>query len=322
LGKAYEKFFSIKPARYTNITLAKATRNNKKLTVYELEGHPKFKSKKHQDFRFPVRCDTNNTYFVNHCVQLEKIGRVPYQTNHILPEGRGNGKIYDPRIKYINKKWIFSFSMECDKQAYKLTDKSLGIDLGLTKLAVASFGGEEIVFHNINKSKRVRTLERKKAHIHRIMSRKYRVNGNHEKTKNVLKYENLYRSIEAKLANIRNNYTHQTTHKLVSLLPYRVVMEDLKIKSMLKNRHVSKAIRDQTWGYFIRQMKYKCEDYGIKFMQVPVFYPSSKTCSRCGHVKKDFKWGESVYKCKECGLVIDRDYNAAINLERYEVPIE
>lgn len=94
-------------------------------------------------------------------------------------------------------------------------------------------------------------------------------------------------------------------------------MEDLCVKDMLKNKHLSKYIHEQCFYEFIRQMEYKCEWNGIEFVQVDRYYPSSKTCSQCGHVKKNLKLSDRTYVCDECGLVIDRDYNAAINLSKY-----
>ena len=94
-------------------------------------------------------------------------------------------------------------------------------------------------------------------------------------------------------------------------------MEDLSVKDMQKDKHLSPYIQEQCFYEFIRQMKYKCEWNGIEFVQADRYYPSSKTCSNCGHVKKDLKLKDRKYVCSECGFVIDRDYNAAINLSRY-----
>lgn len=95
-------------------------------------------------------------------------------------------------------------------------------------------------------------------------------------------------------------------------------MEDLNVIGMMKNRHLSKAIAQQKFYEFKRQMKYKCERYGIKFVQVPRNYPSSKMCSCCGNIKKDLKLSDRTYKCEYCGLEIDRDYNASLNLAKYK----
>jgi putative transposase len=253
LDDAYGKFFAIKPARFTKKMIAKATRTKKKLVPYDLEGHPKFKSKKDNDFKFPVRSDS--TYFKGNSVNIEKIGKIQYQTNYDLPQGKVAVKISNPRIKFENNKWMLSFGMECEKQAPKLTDKSLGIDLGIKTLATASFGGEKITFHNINKSKRVRNLERKRKHVQRNISRKYRTNGSYEKTASIKWEEDKLRQINTRLSNIRKDYTHQTTHKFISLLPYRVVMEDLNVRGMMKNKHLAKSIQDCRWAEFIRQMR-------------------------------------------------------------------
>lgn len=134
-----------------------------------------------------------------------------------------------------------------------------------------------------------------------------------------MREEEKLRKIYAKIANIRENYIHQITHSLIFMLPQRVVMEDLNISGMMKNKHLSKAITEQCLHKFIRQMKYKCEWNGIEFVQADRFFPSSKTCSGCGCVKSDLKLSDRIYICNDCGLVIDRDYNAAVNLSRYVV---
>lgn len=178
--------------------------------------------------------------------------------------------------------------MECENQTPILTDKSMGIDLGIKDLAVIEYDGEPIVFHNINKSKKMRLLNKRLKHLQRDISRKYeanRIGNKYVKTKNIEKQETKLRKLYAHITNIRQNYIHQTTHKLVSLLPQRVVMEDLNVSGMMKNKHLSKAVQEQCFYEFIRQMKYKCEWNGIEFVQVDRFYPSSKTCSNCGCIK-------------------------------------
>lgn len=289
LSKAYDRFF-------------------KKLSRF-----PKFKSRKRSRVSFPVR---ETVYFKNGCVHVEKIGKVAYKTNYDLPQGRGY-KFSNPRIFNDNGKWILTFGIECESQAPILTDKPMGIDVGVKDLAVVAFGDEQIVFHNINKSKRIRTLERKKRHVSRVISRKYRTNGSYAKTKGIEKYERILKTINYRLACIRKDYIHQTTHTLVSMLPRVVCVEDLNVIGMMKNRHLSRAIQDQCLGEFFRQMEYKCAWNGIELVKVGRFYPSSKTCSCCGEVKHDLRLSERTYKCPHCGLVIDRDYNAAINLMKY-----
>lgn len=281
-------------------------------------GFPKFKSRKRSKPSFPV--GTQNLWFDNKgFAHIGKIGRVHFKTDFELPIGRGH-KFLNPRISFVNDKWLLSFGMECENQAPTLTDKPMGIDLGVKDLAVAEFDGSPIAFHNINKSKRMRQLKQKQKRLQRSISRKYEANrkGNrYVKTKNIERQEAQLRKLHTRITNIRMNYIHQSTHALVSLLPCRVVMEDLNIQGMMKNRHLSKAIQEQCLYEFIRQMKYKCEWNGIEFVQVDRFYPSSKTCSKCGNVKRNLKLSDRMYHCDSCGAVIDRDYNAAINLSRH-----
>lgn len=294
LHKAYDKFFK------------------------KTGGFPKFKSRRKAKANYPV-C-ANRLSFNDGCVQIQKVGKVKYKSDFDFPQGHGC-KFSNPRISYINGKWILSFGIECESQAPTLTDKSIGIDLGIKDLAVAAYGDEQLVFPNINKSKRVRTIKRRILLTQRAISRKYEANrqGNrYTKMNNIKRLEDKLRKLHARLANIRSNYIHQTTHGLVSLLPKRVVMEDLNVSGMMKNRHLSKAIAEQGFYEFIRQMRYKCEWNGIEFVQADRFYPSSKTCSCCGSIKHDLKLSDRTYVCGECGLTIDRDFNAAINLSRYE----
>lgn len=285
----------------------------------KLSGFPKFKSRKRSKLSYPV-C-ANRFYFVdNNMVQIQKLGKVRYKTDFNLPLDKEH-KFSNPRITNRNGKWLLSFGMECENQTPKLTDMSMGIDLGIKDLAIAECNGQ-IVFHNINKSKKMKELCKKQKHLQRSISRKYEANKQckkYIKTKNIERLENKLRKLYCHISNIRQNYIHQCTHALVSLLPSRVVMEDLNITGMIKNRHLARAIQEQCLYEFIRQMRYKCEWNGIEFIQANRFYPSSKTCSCCGNVKRDLKLSDRTYKCDICGLTIDRDYNAAINLSKYAI---
>ena len=280
-------------------------------------GFPKFKSRKRSKPNFPIR---ESVYFKDErFVVIEKIGKVKFKTDFNLPIGRGN-KFLNPRISSVNDKWILSFGMESENQAPVLTDKSMGIDLGVKDSAIVACGDKKLVFHNINKSKKVRFIKKKQTHLQRSISRKYEANRQGKKyikTRNIERAETKLRKLYAKLANIRSNYIHQSTHAIVSLLPKRIVMEDLNVVGMMKNRHLSKSIQEQCFYEWIRQIKYKCEWNGIEFIQVGRFYPSSKRCSCCGEIKTNLKLSDRIYKCDKCGTVIDRDYNAALNLSRY-----
>lgn len=199
-------------------------------------------------------------------------------------------------------------------------DLSIGIDLGIKDLAIVNVLDEPI--KNINKTAKVRKLKKRLRRLQRQVSRKYEANkqGNKFiKTNNIIKLERQIKLIHRKLSNIRNNHIHQATNKIIKLKPYRVVMEDLNIKGMMKNKHLSKAIAEQCLYEFIRQMNYKSKFNGIEFIQVDRFFPSSKKCSCCGKIKTDLKLKDRIYKCSYCKLEIDRDKNASYNLGNYNI---
>jgi len=277
---------------------------------------PKFKKKNKCKDKYPVRSD--RFYFYNNYVTIEKIGKVKYQTNYELPQGRNIHKFTNPRIKYENNKWILTFGMEYNKQIQILSDNSMGIDLGVKDLAIVSCGNEFITFKNINKINKIKKINKQLKHAQRKVSKKYHKNGNYKKSNNILKTEKRVKQLYNKLSNIRKNYIHQITRQLVNMLPKRIVMEDLNVSGMMKNKHLSKAIAEQCFYEFRRQMEYKCEEYGIEFILADRFYPSSKLCSNCGFKDKDLKLKDRIYKCNNCGLVIDRDQNASINLMNYK----
>ena len=278
---------------------------------------PKFKSKKKSKPSFPVRSEIwfDDKGFVH----IEKLKSVKYKTDFDLPTGKG-AKFTNARISYKCGKWQLSFGMECESQAPELNDYSVGIDLGVKSTMVVAYDNDKkLVFDNINKSRKIRMLKKKIKHTQRSISRKYEANkqGNkYIKTNNIERQEEQLRKLHKRISDIRMNYIHQSTHKLVSLLPKRIVMEDLNVLGMMKNRHLSKAIQEQCFFEIIRQMQYKCEWNGIEFVQVDRFYPSSKMCHNCGCIKSDLKLSDRTYVC-ECGYTEDRDYNAALNLMSY-----
>jgi putative transposase len=152
------------------------------------------------------------------------------------------------------------------------------------------------------------------------VSRKYensRVGKIYKKTNNIIKLEKRILKLNHKLSNIRNNYIHQTTTEIINREPMFIAIEDLNIQGMMKNKHLSKAIQEQCLYEFRRQIEYKSLWNNIKVIDVDRWYPSSKTCSECGNIKKDLKLSDREYVCTECGCIIDRDYNASINLMKY-----
>ena len=277
-----------------------------------LSDKPQFKSRRKSKKSFyNDNCKLKVKYgkFIN----IEKVGWI--KTNEQIPIGV---KYSNPRISYDNKYWYISVGIEEEEIQEKLTDVSLGIDLGLKELAVCSNGK---VYKNINKSYVVRKIEKRLKRLQKQVSRKYEQNKKgkeYVKTKNIIKLEKQIQQVHRRLANIRNNYLHQTTTNIVKTKPYRVVIEDLAVSNMMKNKHLSNAIRKQGFYEFRRQLEYKCKFRGIELVVADRFYPSSKTCSQCGKIKKDLKLKDRVYKCS-CGLNIDRDLNASINLSKYKL---
>jgi len=292
LNRAYDRFF-------------------KGITKY-----PKFKTKKKSRKSFYVRYD--RIKFNDNKVNIEKIGKVKYKTNYDIPI---LSKYNNPRCSYDGKYWYLTFGYEQSENKAELNkDLSIGIDLGVKDLAVASCLDKPV--KNINKSVRVRKLKKKLKRLQRQLSRKYEANksGNmYVKTQNIIRLEKTIKLIHRKLINIRNNHIHQATSSIIKLRPYRVVMEDLNISGLMKNKHLSEKIAEQKFYEFIRQMRYKCEFNDIEFIQADRFYPSSKLCSCCGSKKENLKLRDRIYDCDKCGFTIDRDKNASINLGKYKL---
>jgi len=272
---------------------------------------PRFKSRKKSKPSFYN--DNIKLKVKDNAVLIEKVGWVTVKKNSIPM----NCKYTNPRISFDGKYWFIAVGIDKEKPSVELTDESIGIDVGIKDLAICSNG---MAFKNINKARLVKKLEKKLCRLQRKISRKYEMNKEGRKfvkTSNIIKLEKQIRLLYRKLSNIRNNHLHQATTKIVKTKPSRVVMETLNIKGMMKNKHLSKAIAEQGIYEFKRQLQYKCEFYGIKFVEADKWYPSSKTCSECGHIKNKLSLSERTYVCAECGCVIDRDYNASVNLSRY-----
>ena len=281
-----------------------------------LAQRPKFKNKKKSKKSFYVRYDAIK--FSNNRVNIEKIGKVKYSSNYKIPK---LDKYTNPRCHFDGKYWYLTFGFEHgESQASLNEDLSIGIDLGISHLAIVNHLDKPI--KNINKSKEVRRLKKKLKRLQRQVSRKYEMNkkgSKFVKTNNIIKLERQIKLVHRRLNNIRNNHIHQATSKIIKLNPYRVVMEGLNVSGMMKNKHLAEKIAEQKFYEFKRQMKYKCEFNKIEFALADRWYPSSKACSCCKNIKKDLKLSDRTYICNECGLVIDRDKNASINLGNYKL---
>ena len=281
-------------------------------------GFPKFKSKKKSKDKFYSRYD--KIYFKGNVVNLEKIGKVQCRHDYDI-DLSGITKFSNPRVSFNGRVWVLSVGIEVEAEKERLNNFTVGVDLEIKTLAVTNI--DSLDTKNINKTLKAMRLTKKLKRLQRQCSKKYKNNKKgvcYQKTKNIAKLENKIKRFHSKLAHIRENHIHQATSKIVKTKPFRVVMENLKVSNMMKNKHLSRAIAEQGFGIFVIQMKNKCAKYGIEFVQVPAFYPSSKTCSCCGRIKKDLKLSDRVYKC-ECGFTADRDKNASYNLAKYGLEI-
>ena len=285
---------------------------------------PRFKSRRRSKISFYVNYESLKR--TKEGFRGEKIGIV--KTYQALPKLPKDKKYSNPRISFDGKNWFLSVGYEKEFEPVELAGKSLGIDVGVKELAVCSDGEFK---RNINKSKNVRRLEKKLRRKQRKMSRKLEANiKDYTKSrkpiyktplkdmKNIQKQNQTIRNLYKRLNDIRTNHLHQCSNEIVKTKPSRIVMEHLNVKGMMKNKHLSKAVAQQKLYEFKRQVQYKCKKYGIEFVEADMWFPSSKTCSCCGKIKSDLKLKDRLYIC-DCGLKVDRDLNAAINLANYQI---
>ena len=239
-------------------------------------------------------------------IRLAERGRIPV-----------NAKYYNPRFTFDGLNWWVSVGVEFPDSDATPQGAGIGIDLGLKDLAILSDGRK---YANINQTKPVRKLEKKKRRLQRSASRSYGKNkkkGKYCKTSNVTKKEKELLRVHHKLTNIRTNYAHQITTGITKREPSFVCMEDLNVSGMTSNRHLSKAVQQQSFRDFRRIMEYKCAWNNIRFAAADRFFPSSKLCCQCGAIKSNLTLRERIYRCECCGNVIDRDFQAALNLKAY-----
>ena len=281
------------------------------------KGFPKFKKKKDQDVKayFPKNNKTDWTLERHRVkiptlgwVRLKEFGYIP--TNSIVKSGTVSQK--------ANRYYVSILVEEKDVEVLKPTNEGIGIDLGIKNFAVCSDG---TIFKNINKTSTVKKVEKKLKREQRKLSRKYeslKIRNKKEKgeatQRNIQKQVIKVQKLHQRLNNIRTDYMNKTISLVIKQEPSYITIEDLNIKGMMKNKHLSKAIASQKFFEFKTKLNSKCKQSKIELRIVDKFYPSSKTCSCCGRIKKDLKLSDRVYQCK-CGLMIDRDLNASINLK-------
>ena len=284
--------------------------------------HPKFKSKKNSKQSFYQ--DNVAIKFTDTHVKIEgfaisrKKNKQKLNWIKLCEKGRipTNCKYMNPRFTFDGLHWWLSVGIETDDNLDIPTKEGIGIDLGLKDLAICSDGN---IYENINKTTKVKRLEKKKRRLQRSISRKYNMNKEGErykKTSNIVKREKELLKLSKRLTNIRHNHLHQTTSEIIKRKPSFICIEDLNVSGMMKNKHLSKAVQQQGFYEFRRQVEYKSAWNNIPVIIADRFFSSSKLCSCCGEIKKDLKLSDRIYQC-ECGNIIDRDYQASLNLKRY-----
>nr|WP_176072454.1 RNA-guided endonuclease TnpB family protein [Clostridioides difficile] len=282
------------------------------------KGFPKFKKKKNQDVKayFPKNNKTDWT-IERHRVKIPTLGWVRLKEFGYIPI---NSIVKSGTVSQKSDRYYVSILVEEDDiQVSKCTNEGIGIDLGIKDFAICSNGSK---FKNINKTSTVKKVEKKLKREQRKLSRKYeslKVRNKNIKEgvatrQNIQKQIVKVQKIHQRLANIRTDYINKTVSQVIEQKPSYITIEDLNVSGMMKNKHLSKAISSQKFFEFRTKLTAKCKQNNIELRVVDRCYPSSKTCSQCGEVNKGLKLKDRVYKC-ECGLSLDRDLNASINLK-------
>ncbi|MBS5921411.1 transposase [Clostridium perfringens] len=282
------------------------------------KGFPKFKKKKNQDVKayFPKNNKTDWT-LERHRVKIPTLGWVRLKEFGYIPI---NSVVKSGTVSQKADRYYVSILVEDDYiEVSKSTNEGVGIDLGVKEFAVCSEGSK---FKNINKTSTFKKVEKKLKREQRKLSRKYEslkirnknIKEGRATGQNIQKQIVKVQKLHQRLTNIRTNYINKTVSKIVKQKPSYVTIEDLNVKGMMKNKYLSKAIASQKFFEFKTKLMSKCKQNNIELRIVDRFYPSSKTCSNCGKIKKDLKLSDRIYKC-DCGFTIDRDLNASINLK-------
>ena len=276
-------------------------------------GFPKFKKKGKSDVKmYFVKNNPKDCICERHRIKIPALGWVRLKEKGYIPTTKDGWKIKSGTVSMKADKYYVSVVVEIpDTKPFCDSGEGIGIDLGLKDFAIVSNGK---TYKNINKSAKLKKLEKQLRRAQRCLSRKYENLKKGESTqKNIqkqrLKVQKLYQRID----NIRTDYMNKTIAEIVKTKPSYITIEDLNVKGMMKNRHLSKAVASQKFYEFRTKLKNKCDENGIELRVVDRWYPSSKLCHCCGAIKKDLKLSDRIYKCN-CGYIADRDYNASLNL--------
>ena len=272
---------------------------------------PKFKKKSKSDVKLYFPKNNKGDWKVeHHRIMIPTLKNVRLKEYGYIPVG---AKVISGTVSKKADRYYVSVIVDIDAPIIKNTNKGIGIDLGLKDFAICSDGN---IYKNINKTQRIRKLEKKLKREQKRLSRKYeflKKRGGTATKSNINKKIVKVQKLHHRLDNIRTDYINKTISRIVNQKPKFITIEDLNVKGMMKNKHLSKAVAEQKFYEFRNKLTTKCNALGIELRIVDRFYPSSKLCHCCGSIKKDLKLKDRIYKC-ECGYIEDRDYNASLNL--------
>ncbi len=277
---------------------------------------PKFKKKNRSDVKmYFVKTDAKTIIKCErHRIKIPTLGWVRIKEKGYIPT---NKIIRSGTVSCKAGRYYVSVLVEEEEiQKPKLNDFGIGIDLGLKEFAVLS---NKKSYKNINKTVKIKKLEKQLKRKQRCLSRKYedskkRLKKKGEATRqNIQKQQLKVQKLHHRIDNIRTDYVNKIVSEIVKTKPSYITIEDLNVKGMMKNKHLSKAVVAQKFYEFRIKLTAKCKELGIEVRIVDKWYPSSKLCHNCGTIKKDLKLSDREYVCK-CGYHADRDYNASLNL--------
>ena len=277
-------------------------------------GFPKFKKKGKSDVKmYFVKNNPTDCRCERHRINIPTLGWVRLKEKGYIPTSKDGWVIKSGTVSIKAGRYYVSVLIEVpDPEIADNRNEGIGIDLGLKDFAIVSNGK---TYKNINKSARLKKLEKQLHREQRCLSRKYEnlKKGGVTQRANIQKQKLKVQKLHQKMENIRTDYINKTIAEIVKTKPSYITIEDLNVKGMMKNRHLSKAVASQKFYEFRTKLKNKCDENGIELRIVDRMYPSSKLCHCCGAIKKDLKLSDRIYKC-DCGYMADRDYNASLNL--------
>ena len=283
---------------------------------------PNFKKKGRSDVKmYFVKNNPKDCACERHRIKIPTLGWVRLKEKGYIPTTKDGWKIKSGTVSIKADRYYVSVLVEIpDPQAVTNRNDGIGIDLGVKDFAILSNGK---TYKNINRSARLKKLEKQLRREQRCLSRKYDNLKKGEVTQraNIQKQKLKVQKLHHKIDNIRTDYINKIIAEIVKTKPSYITIEDLNVSGMMKNRHLSKAVASQKFYGFRSRLKAKCDANGIELRVVDRFYPSSKLCHCCGRIKKDLKISDRIYRCA-CGYVEDRDFNASLNLRdavTYEV---